>query len=147
MIHAQSGPDTSVFGSVISRRRLAWGTLVALFVCVAGAVSAMGNPADVPTVSAGLGPCTADFTVVNASNKGIYDAKIHLKMKYGFMSKRDTDLVVSTDNDGKARMEGLPDKLKKPPMEFTITKDTASQTVTADPATKCHSTFTVTLGK
>ena len=147
MIRAQSGPDTSFFGSIVSRRRLAWRTLVGLFVCVAGAVSVMGNPADVPSVSAGLGPCTADFTVVDPSNKGVYDAKIHLKMKYGFMSKRDTDLVVATDNDGKARMEGLPDKLKKPPMEFTITKDTASQTVTADPATNFHSRFALTLGK
>ena len=147
MNRAQSRPDTSFFGSIVSRRGLAWGTLVALFVCVAGAVSVRGNPADVPTVSAGLGPCTADFTVVDAANKPVYDSKVHLKMKYGFMSKRDTDLEVATDNNGKARMEGLPDKLKKPPMEFTITKDTASQTVTADPATNCHSTFAVTLGK
>jgi hypothetical protein len=94
-----------------------------------------------------MGPCTADFTVVDASNKPIYDAKIHVKVKYGFMSKHDTDLEVGTNSDGKARMEGLPDKLKKPPMEFTIQHGDATKSVTQNPAANCHPTFAVTLGK
>lgn len=119
----------------------------AFILCIAGTTSLARSPVDVPTVSAGLGPCTADFTVVDASSKPVYNADVHLKMKYGFMGKRDTELDVATNTDGKARMQGLPDKLKKPPMEFTVSKESASQTVTADPATNCHSTFSVTLGK
>lgn len=136
-----------ISGSQRMLNRIALWTLGAILVCIAGAASLAGTPAGVPTVSAGLGPCTADFTVTDASSKPVYNANVHLKMKYGFMSKRDTELDVATDSNGKARMEGLPVKLKKPPMEFTVTKDAASQTVTADPATNCHSTFAVTLGK
>jgi len=121
--------------------------LAALFLCGAGAQSLGGNPADVPTISGGMGSCTADFTVVDASNKPIFDAKIHLKVKYGFMSKRDTDLEVGTNSDGKARIEGLPQKLKKPPMEFTIRSGDLTKSVTNDPAANCHPTFAVTLGK
>jgi hypothetical protein len=121
--------------------------LATFFLCVAGAQSLAGNPADVPTISGGLGPCTADFTVVDTSNKPVFDAKIHVKVKYGFMSKRDTDLEVGTNSDGRARMEGLPEKLKKPPMEFTIRSGDATKSVTNDPAVECHPTFTVSLGK
>jgi len=63
------------------------------------------------------------------------------------MSKRDTDLEIGTNSDGKARMEGLPDKLKKPPMDFTISKGDASKSISNDPAANCHPTFNVTLGK
>jgi hypothetical protein len=121
--------------------------LATFFLCGAGAQSLAGNPADVPTISGGMGPCTADFTVVDTSNKPVFDAKIHLKVKYGFMSKRDTDLEIGTNSDGKARMEGLPEKLKKPPMEFTIRSGDATKSVTNDPAADCHPTFAVTLGK
>ena len=121
--------------------------LAAFFLCVAGAQSLAGNPADVPTISGDMGSCTADFTVVDTSNKPVFDAKIHVKVKYGFMSKRDTDLEVGTNSDGKARMEGLPEKLKKPPMEFTIRSGDVTKSVTNDPAVECHPTFTVALGK
>jgi hypothetical protein len=139
--------DASFTRSNNPKRRTGLKLLGAFWLFTASLPLLLGGPADVPTVSAGLGPCTADFTVTDASSKPVYNAKIHLKMKYGFMSKRDTELDVATDSNGKARMEGLPIKLKKPPMEFTIRKDAASQTVTADPATNCHSTFAVTLGK
>jgi len=118
-----------------------------ILLCVAGAQTLVGNPADVPSISAGMGPCTADFTVVDASNKPIFDAKVHLKVKYGFMSKRDTDLEVGTNADGKAHIEGLPNKLKKPPLEYTITSAGVTKSVTNDPAAECHPYFNVILGK
>jgi len=144
---SQSVPIVRPAGSAGARRRIAFWMLATFFLCGAGAQSLAGNPADVPSVSGGMGPCTADFTVVDASNKPIFDAKIHVKVKYGFMSKRDTDLEVGTNSDGKARMEGLPEKLKKPPMEFTIRSGDATKSVTNDPAADCHPTFAVTLGK
>lgn len=144
---SQSAPVVSPAGSPVAKSRIAFWLLATLFFCAAGAQSLAGNPADVPTISAGMGPCTADFTVVDASNKPVFDAKIHTSVKYGFMSKRGTDLELGTNNDGKARMEGLPDKLKKPPMEFTIRSGDATKSVTNDPAANCHPTFAVTLGK
>jgi hypothetical protein len=121
--------------------------LATFFLCVVGAQSLAGNPADVPTIRGDMGSCTADFTVVDSANKPVFDAKIHVKVKYGFMSKRDTDLEVGTNSDGRARMEGLPEKLKKPPMEFTIRSGDVTKSVTNDPAVECHPTFTVSLGK
>jgi hypothetical protein len=144
---SQNAPVVRPAASPIARRRIAHCILVTFFLCGAGALSLAGNPADVPTISGGMGSCTADFTVVDATNKPVYDAKIHLKVKYGFMSKKDTDMEVGTNSDGKARMEGLPEKLKKPPMEFTISSGDLSKSVTDDPATTCHATFAVTLGK
>ena len=143
----QSAPDARPAGSPIARRGLAFWMLAAFFLCAAGVQSLAGNPADVPSVSAGMGPCTADFIVVDAANKPVFNAKIHTAVKYGFMSKRDTDLEIGTDSDGKARIEGLPTKLKKPPMEFTIRSGDTSKSVTNDPAANCHPTFNVTLGK
>ena len=143
----QSAPNAGPVGSPRGRGRMGIWMLGALFLCGAGVRSLAGNPADVPSVSGGLGPCTADFIVVDASNKPIFDAKIHTAVKYGFMSKRDTDLEIGTDSDGKARIEGLPDKLKKPPMEFTIRSGDLTKSVTNDPAANCHPTFNVTLAK
>ncbi len=142
---AVSAPDVRPSRSRVAR--IAFWMLATLFLSAAGARSVAGNPVDVPTINGGMGPCTAEFTVVDASNKPVYDAKVHLKVKYGFMSKRDTDLEVGTNSDGRARMEGLPEKLKKPPLEFTIRSGDATKSVTSDPAADCHPSFTVTLGK
>jgi len=147
MSPSQSAQVVRPAGSPVAGRRIAFWMLATFFLCGAGALSLAGNPADVPTISGGMGPCTADFTVVDTSNKPVFDAKIHLTVKYGFMSKRDTDLEIGTNSDGKARMEGLPEKLKKPPMEFTIRSGDATKSVTNDPAANCHPTFAVTLGK
>ncbi len=147
MSPSQSAQVVKPAGSPVAGRRIAFWMLATFFLCVAGVQSLVGNPVDVPTISGSMGPCTADFTVVDTSNKPVFDAKIHLKMKYGFMSKRDTDLEIGTNSDGRARFEGLPEKLKKPPMEFTIRSGDETKSVTNDPAVECHPTFTVSLGK
>lgn len=103
------------------------------------------HPAEVPAVKAGLGPCSADFTVTDSSNKPLYDAKIHLTILYGFMNKRKQDLEIGTNSDGKARFEELPEKVKKP-LEFHIRVGQEAKTVTQDPANDCHATVTVALG-
>lgn len=133
--------------SLIAGRAITLSMLTVLFLCLAGARSLAGAPVDVPSISAGMGPCTADFTVLDASNKPVFDAKIHVKLKYGFMSKRDSDLQVGTNSDGRAHIEGLPNKLKKPPLEYSIQSGNLTQTVSNDPAADCHPYFNVTLGK
>jgi hypothetical protein len=143
---SQSAEVVRPAGSPVAGRRIAFRMLATFFLCVAGAQSLAGNPADVPTISGGMGPCTADFTVVDTSNKPVFDAKIHVKVKYGFMSKRDTDLEVGTNSDGKARMEGLPEKLKKPPMEFTTRNGDPTKSLTNDPAAARHPISAATRG-
>ena len=99
---------------------------------------------EIPVVDGGLGSCRADFTVKDGSGKPLYDAKVHVTIKYGFFSKRKTELEVGTNSDGKARVTGLPNMPKKP-LEFSIKSGTVSSTVTDDPSENCNPTFDVTL--
>lgn len=99
---------------------------------------------EVPAVDGGLGSCRADFTVKDGSAKPIYNAKVHTLIKYGFWSKRKTDLEVGTNSEGKASVTGLPNMPKRP-IEFTIKSGTVETTVTDDPTNNCNATFDVTL--
>jgi hypothetical protein len=104
-----------------------------------------GQTTEVPVVRADAGPCSAGFTVTDGENKPLYDAKIQVRVRYGFMSKRKTDLEIGTNSDGKARIEGLPDKAKKP-LEFRIRHGKFLKSVAQDPASDCHANFAVVLG-
>lgn len=113
------------------------------FLLLCGGLFAATTP-EVPVVDGGLGSCRADFTVNDGSGKPIYNAKIHVTIKYGFFSKRKTELEVGTNSDGKARVTGLPNSPRKP-LEFSIKSGTVSTTVTDDPSDNCNATFDVTL--
>ena len=114
---------------------------VFLFLC--GGLVAAQSP-QIPVVDGGLGSCRADFTVKDGSDKPIYNAKIHVLIKYGFFSKRKTELEVGTNSDGKARVTGLPNMPKKP-LEFTIKSGTVSKNISDDPSDNCNANFGVTL--
>ena len=118
---------------------------IALLLLIAGLGLPAAKAAEVPVIKGELGPCTADFTVTDSANEPLYDAKIHVTVRYGFMSKRKTDLEVGTNNDGRARIEGLPDKVKKP-LEFQVRRAQLLKSLLHDPATECHANFTVALG-
>ncbi|MBZ5513462.1 MAG: hypothetical protein LAN62_01200 [Acidobacteriia bacterium] len=60
------------------------------------------------------------------------------------MSKRKTDLEVGTNSDGKARIEGLPERARKP-LEFRIHHGDRQKSVSQDPSSECHAKFTVVL--
>jgi hypothetical protein len=107
--------------------------------------AATASTAEEPQLSADLGPCWLEFTVTDAAHKPVYLAKIHTLIRYGFLSKRKTDLELSTDSNGKGKFNGLPHEAKKP-LEFTVTYKDQTKTVTHDPATNCHATMDVELG-
>jgi hypothetical protein len=98
----------------------------------------------IATVDAGIGSCKADFTVKDGSGKPIYNSKIDVFIRYGFMNMRQTSLEAYTNPDGQARFTGLPNFPKKP-LEFTILSGTVSKTVTDDPTANCNASFNVTL--
>jgi hypothetical protein len=100
--------------------------------------------AKVPTINGGLGPCSADFTVTDNAAKPLYDARIQVIIRHGFMNKRKTDLEIGTNSDGKARVEGLPEKVKKP-LEFHIRHGQRDKVLIYDPAIDCHANFTIAL--
>jgi len=132
-------------------REIVWNSLPLIAVAAAlAAASGMllaAPPTEVPVINGNLGPCTVDFTILDSSDKPLYDAKIRVTILYGFMNKRKSDLEIGTNSDGKARFEGLPDKVKKPPMEFKVSSGDLDKTVKHDPGFNCHPNYTVALGK
>ena len=127
------------FGQIRSKRF--FGSALFLFFC-GGMLAAQSS--QIPVIDGGLGSCRADFTVKDGSEKPIYNAKIHVLIRYGFFSKRKTDLEIGTNSDGKASVTGLPNMPKKP-LEFSIKSGTVEKTVTDDPSNNCNATFNVTL--
>jgi hypothetical protein len=97
-----------------------------------------------PVLVVDAGPCTADFVVRDASGKGVYDAKITLKAQYGFMGFRRLDLNVGTNSEGKARIEGLPDKPRKA-VDFKISQGGREKTAAYDPVGHCYAQHEVVL--
>jgi hypothetical protein len=98
----------------------------------------------VPTVNAGLGPCSVDFTVTDRIRKPLFAAMIHAKFKYGFWGFRSMDLVIYTNSDGRARVEGLPTKVRYPPLYFTITYGKVEETWNWT-GLRCHERPTIVL--
>lgn len=125
---------------------------VAIFVCIfVTALSARSQkpasqsqtaPSAQNKIDGGVGACTADFTVRDGENKPIYNAKISVELRYGFMNMRKNDLQIGTDSDGKAQFTGLPNFPKKP-LDFHIKTGTVAKTVTDDPEAKCNASFDV----
>ncbi len=98
---------------------------------------------EVPVVDAGAGACWVDFSVKQHDGKPVYNAKIHVQVRYGMVHK--TDVEVGTNYDGKARISGLPQKVRKPPLTFDVRKANAITAVTHDPASNCHASYDVVL--
>src|SRR5215472_9189664 len=60
---------------------------LAVFLFLSGGLLAAQAP-QIPAVDGALGSCRADFTVKDGFDKPIYNAKIHVLIKYGFLNKR-----------------------------------------------------------
>ena len=116
----------------------------AIIFLAACAAAQTANAPEVPQVDGKIGPCQADFTVKDGAGKVVYDAKIDVLIRYGFLSLRKMELEVGTNSDGKARVVGLPSSSKKP-LEFQVKSGTVSSTVTDDPSTTCKAVYNVVL--
>ena len=130
----------------ISRRLL----YLASFVCLAALAavaqqpSGSAQPALVPEISADLGSCSADFNVADMAGKPIYAARVHTLIRYGFLSKRKTELEAYTSAEGKVRFTHLPDQASKP-IQFDISYQGDTAHISYDPATSCHGKYDVPL--
>jgi len=109
----------------------------------------LGRPApvEVPSVDAELGPCTADFAVTDGARKPLYDAKVSVTVHYGFLGLRKMDLEVGTNSDGKARVAGLPSKVRKHPLGFVISFGDRVKSIEHYPAVNCNARYEVVLEK
>jgi hypothetical protein len=110
---------------------------------LAAAAPAQKPSGEVTTIDAKLGSCSADFTVTGADHAAVYDASIHVRVRYGAFSLKRMDLEVGTNSDGKARVQGLPAKAK--PLVYDVSKDGRHASVTQDLAVACHAAYDVIL--
>ena len=113
------------------------------FLLFAFLVQAADQRAEVPVLKAGLGTCAADFVVTDEGGKPVYQATIHSKIRYGAMSIKRMDVEVSTNEEGKARIEGLPKKAK--PIVYDIEKNGTKATANQDVTTGCLASLQVAL--
>ena len=108
-------------------------------------LAAQQQQVPVPQVNANLGPCTVDFTVSEGNNKPLFNAEISVKISYGFMGVKKMDLKVGTNNEGKARFVGLPEKVHNPPLAFVVQAKGLTKTVNYWPSVKCQARYSVVM--
>jgi len=104
------------------------------------------DPRTIPVIDGAIGPCTADFTVTDSSQAPVYDAKIRVRVAYGFAHAHKLDLEVGTNAAGKARVIGLPDKTKQG-LFFRASEGKRQGSAFDDPAKTCKADLTITLEK
>ena len=98
---------------------------------------------EVPVLKAGLGTCAADFVVSDDNGKPVYLATIHARIRYGALSVKRMDVEVSTNDEGQARIEGLPAKAR--PIVYDIEKNGTKATAQQDVSSGCLASLQVTL--
>lgn len=104
------------------------------------------DPHAVPVLDGGAGPCSADFTITDAAGAPIYAAKIKVHIAYRFGSFHKLDLELSTNVDGKARVTGLPNRVKRG-LNFQASEGDRTGEASVDPSTTCNATLTIPLQK
>jgi hypothetical protein len=117
-----------------------------LFAAAQAAADQKPDPKSIAEVDAGLGPCTADFTITDDAGQPIYAANIRVRITYGFMNLHKFDLQVGTNADGKARFIGLPDSTKQG-FFFRASEGDREGSAFDDPSKTCKTQFTVVLRK
>jgi hypothetical protein len=108
--------------------------------------SAPVNPNTVPVIDGGIGPCSVDFTVTDATTAPVYAATIKVHIAYGFMYLHKMDLQVGTNAAGKARFTGLPDRTKQG-LFFRAFEGAREGSAFVDPAKTCKAELTIQLEK
>lgn len=92
----------------------------------------------IPVIDGGAGPCSVEFTVTDTKGNHIYDAKVAVRIAYGFAGMRKLDLQVGTNVDGKARFTGLPSSVKSGALLFRASHGDLIGTTYYNPTTNCN---------
>jgi hypothetical protein len=104
------------------------------------------DPHAVPAIDGGIGPCSADLTINDASGAPVYAAKVKVHIAYGFMNARKLDLEQGTNIDGKARFTGLPDRIRHG-IYFEASEGDRTGEAFDDPSNTCKAQFQITIRK
>jgi hypothetical protein len=113
--------------------------LTAVFCCLLILLSGASSTAtetDIPVIDAEVGPCAVTFTVTGPDNTPVYNARISVVVRHGFMGMRRLTLDVGTDTTGKALIIGLPES-PRDRFEFEITNGSYHRKVIHYPSSNC----------
>ena len=91
------------------------------------------DPHQVPVMDGEAGPCSVSFTVTDEKGAPVYDARIRVKMRYGFAGAKHLDLEAATNVDGKTLIKGLPQKVKDGILYFHGVQGKREGSATYDP--------------
>lgn len=95
------------------------------------------DPHQVPVMDGEAGPCSVAFTVTDEKGAPVYDARVRVKIRYGFAGVKHLDLEAATNVDGKTLIKGLPQKVKGDILYFQGTQGQREGSATYDPAKNC----------
>ena len=95
------------------------------------------DPHQVPVMDGEAGPCSVAFAVTDEKGAPVYDARIRVKMRYGFAGVKHLDLEAATNVDGKTLIKGLPQKVKDGILYFHAIQGKREGAATYDPAKNC----------
>ncbi len=104
---------------------------------------------DFSVMDGGAGSCSVELTVTDPDGKPASAALINVHIAYGFAGLHKLDLSVYTNDQGKAKFPGLPDRVHKPPVEFHASKDQATGVAVYDPGAEgeCQAKHNIELHK
>jgi len=135
---------------ITTSHRVVLSTLLALATLLPPTLPAQNtasvDPKTVPVIDGGIGSCSVDFTVTDAAAAPVYNAKISVRVAYGFMYLHKLDLEVGTNADGKARFTGLPERTKQG-LFFRASEGNRESSAFNDPAKTCKAELTIQLLK
>ncbi len=112
------------------------------FFILSGAAFAQNT--EIPTVDGHLGACATSFTVLDSQSRPVYNAKVSVGIRYGFLGFRKMELQVGTNSEGRARVAGLPESPKSP-LEFQIVSGRLSKRTIVDVRAQCLQSVQVRL--
>jgi hypothetical protein len=95
------------------------------------------DPHQVPVMDGEAGPCSVAFIVTDEKGMPVYDARVRVKMRYGFAGVKHLDLEAATNVDGKTLIKGLPQKVKGDILYFHGAQGKREGDATYDPAKNC----------
>jgi hypothetical protein len=127
------------------RRVLCCALILAASLSFSQSPSQSPAPAQVPVMNGGAGPCSLDVTVLDLNAKPVYAASVKVHVAYGFGGFHKLDLEAGTNADGKVKFTGLPDRVRRPPLEFNATKNDLAGLATVDPSSECEAKRVITV--
>jgi hypothetical protein len=102
---------------------------------------------DIPAVDGALGACSVGVTVNTADGKPVYGATVKVHIAHGFGGFHKLDLEGGTNSEGKIKFTGLPNRVRRPPLEFEASKDELVGVATYDPSVQCRAQRSIVLDK